>query len=182
MKTLYKITLLFAFVLLLSNFTSAQTEREKGIEYYLKDDYQNAIETLQKVVEADDTDRDGWMYLGMSFAKLKKRDKAASAFKKADKLPKKELTGNEKDVNILSKPRAAYTDLARMNQIQGTIALAIEFGEDGQLKFIFAFQVLPDGLTRNTLDAAAKIKFEPATKNGKPVSTIRIMKYSFAIY
>ena len=182
MKKLYKIALLFTFILLSSGFANAQTEREKGSDYYLKGNYQNAVETLQKAVEADKEDRDGWMYLGMSFAKLKKANKAAAAFKKADKLLPKEGAANEKDLNILSKPKAEYTISARMYQVQGIVALAVEFGEDGHLKSIFAFQTLPEGLTKNAIDAASKIKFEPAMINGKPTSKIKIIKYSFTIY
>jgi tetratricopeptide (TPR) repeat protein len=182
MKTLYKIVLLLAFVLLSAGLADAQSEREKGIEYYLKGDYQNAVEILRRVVENDDKNRDGWMYLGLSFARLKKDDKAVDAFKKAENLPAEEVAVDEKNVNILLRPRAGYTDSARTNQVKGTVALAVEFGEGGQLKFIFAFQKLPQGLTESAIDAVSKIKFEPATKNGKAVSSVKILKYSFTIY
>ena len=182
MKTLYKITLLFAFVLLLSDFTFAQTEHEKGIELYHQGKYQEAVISLQKTIDADKNNQESWLYLGMSFAKLKKDEKAIDAFKEADKLPKKVLGKNEKAAKITAKPIPPYTDSARQNQVQGTIALAVEFGVDGTIKSIFPFQTLPNGLTKNTVEATRKINFEPAAKDGRPVSEIRIIRYSFTIH
>jgi tetratricopeptide (TPR) repeat protein len=182
MKTLYKITLLFAFVLLLSDFTFAQTERENGIQLYEQGEYEKAVVSLQKAVEADEKNRDAWLHLGMTFIKLKKESKARNAFQKAYKLSFEEPAGNNKKVNIISKPRPPYTDVARMYQTQGTIKLAIEFGADGKVKSIFVFQNLPHGLTENAIDAARRIRFEPALKDGKAVTTIGILNYVFTVY
>jgi len=183
MKLLYrKFILIFVFVLLFASFTSAQTESIKGIELYEKGEYETAVEHLQKAVETDKKDRNSWLYLGMSFARLKKGGKAVNAFQKADELPIKDLLENEKVVRITSKPRPNYTDLARQNNTSGTVALAIEFGADGKIKSIILVQGLPNGLVEQTINAARKMKFEPAIKDGKPVAAIGIVKYSFMIY
>ena len=186
MKTLYKITLFFALLFAANSiFAQPETEREKGFEFYNKGEYQNAVETLGKIVETDEKDRKSWLYLGMSYARLKNEKQAVKAFKKADKIRTEEpVKSDEKltPLKITSKPRANYTDSARMNMVQGTIKLAVEFGADGKIKAIIPFQKLPDGLTENCVEAAKNIKFEPAAKNGQAFSTIGILSYSFTIY
>jgi len=182
MKILYKTALPIAFVLLFVGFASAQTDREKGIEYYLKGDYKNAVETLQKTVTADDKDREAWLFLGAGLIGQNQSKEALKAFKKADKLKETDPTGDNRNVKFTAKPRPSYTDLAREKQIQGKVKLIIEFGADGKLKLISLFEALAGGLTEQSISAARKIKFDPATRNGKPVTTIRIVEYSFAIY
>lgn len=183
MKFLFgKFALIAWLVLIFAGSAFAQTESEKGIELYLNGEYEKAVETLQKAVETDEKDRDAWLYLGMSFARLKKTGKAAKAFGKANKIDAKELADNEKAVKIISKPHTAYTDMARMNQVQGTIVVVVELGADGEVKFVFALRGLPDGLTENTINAARQIKFVPATRDGKPISVIKRLEYNFTIY
>jgi tetratricopeptide (TPR) repeat protein len=173
-------TLLLLF--LFSSTALAQTERERGIELYRQGDYEAAIETLQKLVTDKDKDQDLWLVIGMSLARLKKTGQAKKAFDKANKRSLKQLAGNEKEAKIVAKPRANYTDAARMNGEQGKIKLAVELGEDGVINFIFPFVALRYGLTEEAMAAAEKIKFEPAVKNGKNVSTIAIVEYQFTLY
>ena len=184
MKILYKITLLFIFLFSANSIFAQETEREKGIGFYNSGEYQKAVETLQKVVETDKEDRQSWLCLGMSQARLKKQSQAVKALKQADKIftKNKETDTTKAQVKIISKPRAAYTDEARMNQTQGLIKVAVEFGADGTIKGVFPFQTLPYGLTENCVESAKNIKFEPVTKDGKAYSTIGILTYSFTIY
>jgi hypothetical protein len=63
----------------------------------------------------------------------------------------------------------------------GIVRLAIEFGADGNIKSIIPVQSLPDGLTENCIAVAQNIKFEPAQKNGKPVTYIKVIEYTFDI-
>ena len=185
MKKLYNTALFFIFLLFSVSVIFAQeSEREKGIEFYNKGEYQKAVETLQKAVEADEEDKNAWLYLGMSHARLKKQSLAEKALNKADKISakNKESVEAQAQVKITSKPRPSYTDSARMTQTQGIVKIAIEFGADGKIKAIVPFINLPEGLTQMSVAAAKQIKFEPATKDGKPYSTIGVLTYSFKIY
>jgi tetratricopeptide (TPR) repeat protein len=175
-----KFPLFFLFVAFTVNIFAQQAE--SGFELYEKGEYKKAAEVLQKVVEADEQDQKPRLYLGMSYAKLKKEEEAVKILREADKIPFRKLAENEIPPKFLSKPRANYTDLARQNGIQGTVKLAIEFGADGKVKFIFPFQKLPNGLTENVIETAKKILFEPAKRNDKPISFVTILKYSFTIY
>ena len=64
----------------------------------------------------------------------------------------------------------------------GEIKIAVEFRADGKLGFVFPFQTLQHGLTQNAVGAASSITFEPAIKNGKPVSVVSVITYGFSIY
>jgi tetratricopeptide (TPR) repeat protein len=185
MKKLYN-TALFCVLLFSAGavFAQEQSDREKGFEFYDKGEYQKAVETLLKAVEADKNDRQAWLYLGMSQLKAPGKSKPAKAFKAADKISDDQAASDaaETKLKIISKPRASYTDAARGNMTQGVIKLAVEFGADGKVKTVFPFETLPDGLTENCVASAKGIKFDPATKDGKPYSTIAIISYSFTIY
>jgi TonB family protein len=184
MKTLYKTTLFFILLFSAVNIFAQQTEREKGFALYEKGEYQKAVETLQKAVEADADDQKSWLYLGMSNARLENKSEAVKAFKKAEKTVfKEEKAGeNQTPLKIISKPQARYTDAARSDGIQGTIKVAVEFGADGKIKEIFPYRTLSGGLNENVVAAVEKIRFEPATRDGKTVLTIKILSYTFTIY
>ena len=83
---------------------------------------------------------------------------------------------------ILKKAEPEYTEAARRNGISGTVILLAVFAADGNVKNIIALQFLPDGLTENCIIAARKIKFEPAIKDGRPVSTAVQIEYNFNLY
>ncbi|HVG35900.1 MAG TPA: tetratricopeptide repeat protein [Pyrinomonadaceae bacterium] len=83
---------------------------------------------------------------------------------------------------ILTKPEPDYTEAARRNGISGTVILLAVFAADGKVKHILALQFLPDGLTEKCINAARNIKFEPAVKDGRPVSTAVQIEYNFNLY
>lgn len=85
-------------------------------------------------------------------------------------------------LKILSKKPAAYTDNARNNGVSGTIRLLILFASSGQVTHILILNGLGYGLTENAVNAARQIKFVPAQENGKPISQVKIVEYSFTIY
>lgn len=90
--------------------------------------------------------------------------------------------GNITPLKITAKPRAAYTDRARDAGVQGIIRLLVGFAADGKVKHIIAIKPLGYGLDEQAVRAARAIKFEPPVKDGKPISTVKVIEYSFAIY
>ncbi|MCY7376507.1 MAG: tetratricopeptide repeat protein [Pyrinomonadaceae bacterium] len=84
-------------------------------------------------------------------------------------------------MKILAKPHPTYTDKARQDLISGKITLAVLFSESGQITHTLVLKGLGGGLNANAVKAAYGIKFEPAKKDGKPFSQIRIITYSFTI-
>jgi len=85
-------------------------------------------------------------------------------------------------LKILRKPRPGYTDSARSANVQGTIKIAVLFGANGEVQQTLVLNRLGNGLDERAAAAARKIEFEPMTKDGKPVSVVKIVEYSFSIY
>jgi TonB family protein len=83
---------------------------------------------------------------------------------------------------ILYTERAKYTEEARRERIQGTVVLSVVFGADGLLHDIRTLQGLPYGLTENAIEAAKKIRFQPAFRSGKPVNVRTVLEYNYALY
>jgi hypothetical protein len=52
---------------------------------------------------------------------------------------------------------------------------------DGHVRHILVMKGLGGGLTETAINAARKIKFRPATKDGRPVSQFIIIEYNFNI-
>ncbi len=83
---------------------------------------------------------------------------------------------------VLKKPEPQYTSAARENGVQGTVVLRAVFAADGAVKHIFVVRGLPHGMTEICIEAARRIKFVPATKDGKPVSMWMQLEYNFNVY
>ncbi len=83
---------------------------------------------------------------------------------------------------IVWKERAAYTEEARQKGIRGTVILSLVFGADGRIHNIQTLRGLPQGLTETAIEAAKKIKFRPAIKNGAPVNVRMQVVYEFNLY
>lgn len=96
--------------------------------------------------------------------------------------PEKKSDSKTSGLSIFSKPRANYTEKARANNIQGNVILRVTFLANGEIGAIFPIKELPDGLTEQAIAAARKIKFEPAKRDGKPVTVTKPVEYSFTIY
>jgi TonB family protein len=83
---------------------------------------------------------------------------------------------------LISKPEPTYTEAARGHLIVGTVILKVVFASSGKVTNIRVVQGLPDGLTERAIKAARKIKFIPATKEGKYVSMWMQLEYNFNLY
>jgi TonB family protein len=83
---------------------------------------------------------------------------------------------------LLYTERPRYTEEARQNKIQGTVVLSVDFTADGRITNIRVIRGLPDGLTEKAIEAARRIRFNPAVKNGVPVTVRTSMEFSFNLY
>ncbi|MBO0860770.1 MAG: energy transducer TonB, partial [Chloracidobacterium sp.] len=77
--------------------------------------------------------------------------------------------------------KAHYTQEAKDNKVEGKAVLSVVFGADGQLGDIKVVQGLPYGLTQSAIEAASKIRFEPAKKDGQPVSVRGSLEFYFKL-
>jgi TonB family protein len=85
-------------------------------------------------------------------------------------------------VRLGMKPEPAYTEVARQNGITGTVVIKCVFASNGSVNNIRITSGLPFGLTERAIDAAKKIRFIPAVKDGKYVSMWMQLEYNFNLY
>jgi protein TonB len=90
----------------------------------------------------------------------------------------KEIT---KKAVIKDKPVPVYTRLAQEHGVEGLVVIKAVFRSSGKVTNIVAVVRLPDGLTEQAIDAARRIKFKPAEKDGRPVSTYMQLEYNFRL-
>lgn len=161
---------------------AAQDEERlfKGVELYQEGKFQEAVEVLRQFVEKE---KDSWVaytYLGGSLAHLGRNDEAIQ-------IMSTELVGKvrpsvfplDSPMEIKAKTRAIYTKDAKKNNTVGDVVLFVEFKGNGEVGFVLPTKSLPHGLTESAIEAARKMKFRPAIKNQKPVSTIRRIVFTF---
>ena len=80
---------------------------------------------------------------------------------------------------ILYHEKAKYTEIARINRLEGTVSLSVVFNTSGQITDIRVIRGLPDGLTRRAIHAVRQICFEPATIDDMPVNARGEMELNF---
>ena len=83
-------------------------------------------------------------------------------------------------VKIFS-PSPQYTELARKERTQGVVVVAAVIDCGGSVTVIEVLQSLPNGLTEAAVDAMSRWRFEPARRNGVPVSVIYNLTVSFRL-
>jgi TonB family protein len=83
---------------------------------------------------------------------------------------------------VRSRPEPPYTEDARKHQVEGVVRLRMVLASDGSVRHIIVLKALPRGLTESAINAARRIKFDPATKDGRPVSQYTTVEYNFNVY
>jgi TonB family protein len=84
-------------------------------------------------------------------------------------------------VEIISKPRPAYTDEARAKRIEGEVLLEMQFSATGEARVLRIVRGLGHGLDETALAAANGIKFRPATRDGAAVDSAAIVHIVFQL-
>ena len=175
--------ILIAFVLLAITYTPAQDaakkdadqKRERRISIKLKsgetltgnlvkadpESIDFTVKNVLQTVSLDDVE-------GITFVPPKLNDDPSIPIVTADLRP-----------TILYREKAKYTQEARNNGVQGTVVLHIVFNANGKITDIKVIRGLPYGLNENAIDAAKKIRFKPAMKDGKPISVRGSVEFSF---
>jgi TonB family protein len=83
---------------------------------------------------------------------------------------------------IISRPEPLYTEEARRNQLTGTVTLRLVLNANWTVTNVVALSRLPDGLTEKAVEAARRIQFTPAERDGRKVSQYATINYNFNIY
>jgi TonB family protein len=99
-----------------------------------------------------------------------------------DSIDVESQSGYSSGLIIIRKPSPSYTNEARISNLMGIVQLKVTFLATGRIGEIKLLKSLGKGLDQTAFDAAKKIKFIPAEKNGKQVDVERILEYRFTIY
>lgn len=94
-------------------------------------------------------------------------------------LPTREVTAKAR---VLLKPEPMYTEAARQAHTKGTVVLRGVFSSTGHFTNVRPLSELPHGLTDRAIEAASNIRFIPAMKDGRYVSTYIQLEYNFNVY
>jgi len=86
-----------------------------------------------------------------------------------------------RSVEVLSKPRPAYTDDARRQRIEGEVLLEVLFAASGQVRVLRIVRSLSDGLDDNAVAAAEAIRFRPAERAGIAADSTAIVHIVFQL-
>jgi len=80
---------------------------------------------------------------------------------------------------IISKPNPQFSrqDIKGLQQAKVTLALVVT--EYGAVKHVMVIKSKGYDLTRKAVEAARSMKFEPAQKDGRPVSVVSTVEYDF---
>jgi TonB family protein len=84
-------------------------------------------------------------------------------------------------VQILQKPRPAYSPEARIAQIEGEVVIEAVFTAEGEVRVIRVVQGLGHGLDENAVAAARAIRFAPARRDRRPIDMNGIVRISFQL-
>ena len=81
----------------------------------------------------------------------------------------------------ISTPDPEYSESARNARVQGTVMLLVILNEDGVPEVLQLMHSLEESLDARALLAVSKWKFQPSTKEGKPVAVAVNVEVSFKL-
>jgi TonB family protein len=82
----------------------------------------------------------------------------------------------------LYTPDPKYDKSARKAKYQGICVLSLIVGPDGTPRDVRVTRALGEGLDVKAVEAVSKWRFEPATKDGKPVASFINVEVTFRLY
>lgn len=82
---------------------------------------------------------------------------------------------------VVTKPLPQYTAEAKQLKIEGDVTLEVRFTASGQVQVLRVMNGLGHGLDEQARQAAERIRFKPATRNGEPVDQVSVIHISFQL-
>lgn len=84
-------------------------------------------------------------------------------------------------VSVTSKPSPVYTDQARKQRVEGEVLVQVVFTASGQVQVLRVVRGLGYGLDESAVQAAQKVRFVPAQRNGQPVDSTATLHIVFQL-
>jgi TonB family protein len=82
---------------------------------------------------------------------------------------------------ITFKPRPVYTEEGRQLKIEGEVLLDVVFSASGQIRVVKVVHGLGHGLDESAVQAAQKIQFKPAMRDGQPADFEAVLHIVFQL-
>jgi TonB family protein len=83
---------------------------------------------------------------------------------------------------VVYNPNPSYTDRARKKKIRGSVVLSIIVTDEGKVRDAKVASGLDKDLDKQALKAVGAWRFEPATKDGKPVAVRIKVEVDYNLY
>ncbi|HEY4086534.1 MAG TPA: TonB family protein [Bryobacteraceae bacterium] len=87
----------------------------------------------------------------------------------------------ETPVEVLWKPKPAYTTEARTKKLEGAVTLEVVFHATGEVQVLRVVHGLGSGLDESARAAAQQIRFRPGKKDGVPVDRTGLVQITFEL-
>ena len=84
-------------------------------------------------------------------------------------------------VEIVSKPNPVYTEEARKQKIEGEVLVEVTFEASGKIRVLRVVRSLGFGLDEAAVQAAQRIQFKPAQRDGQATDSTAILHIIFQL-
>ena len=92
-----------------------------------------------------------------------------------------ESAAAETPVEVLWKPKPAYTNEAREKKLEGAVTLEVVFHATGKVQVLRVVHGLGAGLDESARAAAQQIRFRPGRKDGVPIDRTGLVQITFEL-
>ena len=178
MRSVKVISVLLGVVFLTASAFGQQSKRDEGIDLYRAGNFAESVSRLTEATAVDKMDRHAWLYLAAAYKHLGKDKEATKAFERSQTAKKTDPQTYEKPAKITSKRTAGIK--GDDSSPPSDYAVAVELRADGTVGIIIPYMKAFLERRQAIVDAAKKIKFEPAEQSGKPVTVIHVIDYIFS--
>jgi len=80
------------------------------------------------------------------------------------------------------QPNPEYDDASRKAKVQGVVVLSMIVTKEGRTANLKIKKSLTPALDQKAIEAVSRWRFDPATKDGKPVAVLIAVETSFHLY
>lgn len=178
MRSVKVISVLLGIVFLAASAFGQQSKRDEGIDLYRAGNFAESVSRLTEATAVDKMDRYAWLYLAAAYKHLGKDKEATKAFERSQTVKKKEPLTYDKPAKITSKRTAGIK--GDDSSPPSDYAVAVELRADGTVGIIIIHIKAFLERRQEIIEAAKKITFEPAEKNGKRVTAIHVTDFTFS--
>jgi TonB family protein len=95
--------------------------------------------------------------------------------------PVSRIGGGIKAPQVISKREPAYTNLARLLKVQGTVIVEVVVGADGTAQAFRLLRSLGFGLDEEAVRTVQEWRFQPATRDGNAVAVFASIEVNFRL-